>query len=77
MSGKADFSVDESTAAAKTIMQSVGAAQTPLLKALSEDVTPDHGYAETAARCYARPGTGGCGGEPEKDLGIALHQGHT
>lgn len=31
--------VQESAAAAKTIMQSVGAAQTPLLKALSEDVT--------------------------------------
>jgi hypothetical protein len=31
--------VQESTAAAKTIMQSVGTAQTPLLKALSEDVT--------------------------------------
>jgi len=31
--------VNESTAAAKTIMQSVGTAQTPLLKALSEDVS--------------------------------------
>jgi hypothetical protein len=31
--------VQESSAAAKTIMQSVGAAQTPLLKELSEDVT--------------------------------------
>ena len=31
--------VQESSAAAKTILQSVGTAQTPLLKALSEDVT--------------------------------------
>jgi hypothetical protein len=31
--------VQESSAAARTIMQSVGTAQTPLLKALSEDVT--------------------------------------
>jgi hypothetical protein len=31
--------VQESSAAARTIMESVGTAQTPLLKALSEDVT--------------------------------------
>jgi hypothetical protein len=68
--------VQESTAAAKTIMQSVGAAQTPLLKTLSEDVTQTMAIPKPPPGATPRPGTGGCGGDPKKDLGIALHQGH-